>query len=43
MSETTCYRRNKEVVLNRGKDYYQDNKEVLRKKARNNTGNYLLN
>ena len=35
MSETTYYKRNKEVMLNRAKDYYQSNKEVLREKVRN--------
>ena len=35
MSEKTCYQRNKEVMLNGAKDYYQNYKEVLREKARN--------
>ena len=30
MSETTCYQRNREVILNRTKDYYENNKELLR-------------
>ena len=30
------YLRNKEVMLNRAKKYYQNNKEVLGKKARDN-------
>ena len=29
MSETTYYQRNKEVILNRAKDYYENNKELL--------------
>ena len=33
MAETTYYQRNRETVLNRGKDYYKNNKEVLREKA----------
>ena len=32
MSETTYYQRNREVILNRAKDYYQNNKELLREK-----------
>ena len=30
MSGTTYYQRNKEVILNRAKDYYKNNKEILR-------------
>ena len=30
MSETTYYQRNREVSLNRAKDYYENNKELLR-------------
>ena len=33
MAETTYYQRNRETVLNRRKDYYKNNKEVLREKA----------
>ena len=40
MSETTCYQRNREVILNRAKDYYENNKELLRERAKN-TENYL--
>ena len=40
MSETTYYQRNREVILNRVKDYYENNKELLREKAKN-TENYL--
>ena len=29
MSEATYYQRNKEVILNRAKDYYENNKELL--------------
>ena len=35
MSETTYYRRNREVILNRAKDYYENNKELLRERAKN--------
>ena len=35
MSETTCYQRNREVILNRAKDYYENNKELLRESAKN--------
>ena len=30
MSETTYYQRKRETILNRAKDYYENNKEVLR-------------
>ena len=30
MAETTYYQRNRETVLNRAEDYYENNKEVLR-------------
>ena len=35
MSETTYYQRNGEVILNRAKDYYENNKELLRERAKN--------
>ena len=48
MSETTYYQRNREVILNRAKDYYDINKELLRERERErereqkrNTENYL--
>ena len=44
MSGTTFYQRNREVILNRAKDYYQNNKELLREREREqktNIGNYL--
>ena len=34
MSETTYYQRNREVILNRAKDYYENNKELLREKTK---------
>ena len=30
MSETTYYQRNRDIMLNRAKDYYENNKELLR-------------
>ena len=30
MSETTYYQRNREVILNRAEDYYENNKELLK-------------
>ena len=42
MSETTYYQRNREVILNRTKDYYENNKELLRERQQKiNTENYL--
>ena len=35
MSETTYYQRNREVILNRAKDFYENNKELLRERAKN--------
>ena len=35
MNGTTYYQRNREVILNRAKDYYEINKELLRKRATN--------
>ena len=34
MSGVTYYQRNREVILNRTKDYYETDKERLREKAR---------
>ena len=33
--ETTYYQRNRKTKLNRAKNYYNDNNEVLKEKARN--------
>ena len=43
MSETTYYQRKREVILNRAKDYYEINKELLRERerAKNKYRNYL--
>ena len=35
MSETTYYQRNRAVILNRAKDYYRNNRDELKVKARN--------
>ena len=35
MSGTTNYQINREVILNRAKDYYENNKELLRERAKN--------
>ena len=35
MDNTTYYQRNREIMLNRTKDYYENDKERLRKQARN--------
>ena len=32
MSETTYYQRKREMILNREKDYYENNKELLRER-----------
>ena len=34
MSEKTYYQRNRDVILNRAKDYYENNKELLRQRER---------
>ena len=42
MSETSYYERNKEVILNRAKDYYENSKELLGERGQKiNTENYL--
>ena len=42
MSETTYYQGNREVILNRTKDYYENNKGLLREREQKiNTENYL--
>ena len=35
MSEKSYYQKYRKTVLNRAKEYYENNKEVLREKARN--------
>ena len=34
MGSTTYYQRNKDVILNRVKDYFENDKEKLRQKAK---------
>ena len=42
MSETTYYQRNREVILNWAKDYYENNKELLiETEQKINTKNFL--
>ena len=35
MENTTYYQRNREIMLNRAKDYYENDNKMLRKQARN--------
>ena len=35
MDNTTYYQRNREIMLNRANDYYENDKERLRQQARN--------
>ena len=32
MNEKTYYQRNRDMILNRAKDYYENNKELLRER-----------
>ena len=41
MSNTTYYQGNRDVILNRAKDYYENDKKELREQARDNYRNYL--
>ena len=42
MSETTYYEKNREVILNRAKDYYENNKELFTERDQKiNIENYL--
>ena len=34
-ADLTYYQRNREVILNRAKDYYENDKERLKRQARN--------
>ena len=40
MSEITYYQRNRDIILNRAKEYYKSNKELLRKRAKINIDHY---
>ena len=35
MSDMTYYQRNREIIINKAKDYYENNKERLRQRVRN--------
>ena len=35
MSRTTYYERNRDVILNRIKDYYENNKGLLKERSKN--------
>ena len=35
MSATNYYQRNRELILNRSKYFYENNKELLRERAKN--------
>ena len=39
MSNTTYYQKNRDVILNRANDYYENNKKRLREQARYNYRN----
>ena len=39
MNNTTYYQRNREIILNRVKDYYENDKERLREHAKNKNKN----
>ena len=39
MDNTTYYQRNREIMLNRAKDYYENDKERLREQGKNKCKN----
>ena len=39
MNNTTYHQRNREIILNRAKDYYENDKERLREQARDKCRN----
>ena len=41
MSRATYYDINRDVIVNRAKDYYENDKELLRERAKTNTENCL--
>ena len=43
ISEKTYYQRNKKVILNKVKEYYDRSKELLREKQEINIDNYQIN
>ena len=42
MSNSTCYLRNWDIILNRVKDYYVNDKEILREHARDKSRNFSI-
>ena len=40
-TDLTYYRRNRNVILNKSKDYYENNKDRLREQAKINIETYL--
>ena len=40
MSEITYYQRNRDIILNRAKEYYKNNKKLLRERAKINIDHY---
>ena len=40
MSEITYYQRNKDIILNRAKEYYKNNKELSQEQAKKNIDHY---
>ena len=40
-ADLTYYQRNRDVILNRAKDYYKNDKERLREQARDKHRNFL--
>ena len=42
MSEETCYQEHTDVILKTEKDFFENNKERLRKQAKIKTENYLI-
>ena len=40
MSEITYYQRNRDIILNRAKEYYKNNKELLQNKQKINIDHY---
>ena len=40
MADLTNYQKNRDVILNRDKDYYENDKEALREQARDKYRNF---
>ena len=41
-TKTIYYKKNREIILNWAKDYYENNKERLREQEKINTESYLM-